>query len=196
MNPTRSGSSTASRILDVSERLLQERGFNGFSYADVAAELSITKASLHYHFASKAELGEALVDRYTTRFMSALDAIEADSPTAPERLQAYADLYTAVLRRERLCLCGMLAAEFTTLPQNLQDAVVAFFDQNEAWLTRVLARGLEAQELQFSGAPSESARLILGALEGSMLVSRPSGNVEGFRAMAGRLISSLAASSS
>ncbi len=196
MIPTRSGSSTATRILDVSERLLQERGFNGFSYADVAAELSITKASLHYHFASKAELGEALVDRYTTRFMSALDAIEADSPTALERLQAYADLYTAVLSRERLCLCGMLAAEFTTLPQNLQDAVVAFFDQNEAWLTRVLARGLEAQELQFSGAPSESARLILGALEGSMLVSRPSGNVEGFRAMAGRLISSLAASSS
>ena len=52
---------TAGRILDVAERLVQLRGFNGFSYADVAAELGITKASLHYHFPGKAELGEALI---------------------------------------------------------------------------------------------------------------------------------------
>ena len=48
---------TASRILDVAERLAQTQGYNGFSYADIAAELGITKASLHYHFASKADLG-------------------------------------------------------------------------------------------------------------------------------------------
>ena len=45
---------TATQILDVAERLVQVRGFNGFSYADVAAELNITKAALHYHFAGKA----------------------------------------------------------------------------------------------------------------------------------------------
>ena len=48
---------TADRILDSAERLVQVRGFNAFSYADVARELGITKASLHYHFAGKAELG-------------------------------------------------------------------------------------------------------------------------------------------
>ena len=55
------GQDTSTRILDVAERLVQVRGFNGFSYADVAGELNITKASLHYHFAGKAELGEALI---------------------------------------------------------------------------------------------------------------------------------------
>ena len=59
---------TRSRILDVAERLVQTRGFNGFSYADIAAELQISKASLHYHFPSKAELGEALIGRYAARF--------------------------------------------------------------------------------------------------------------------------------
>ena len=59
---------TATRILDVAERLAQMRGFNGFSYADIAAELRITKASLHYHFATKADLGEALIGRYAARF--------------------------------------------------------------------------------------------------------------------------------
>ena len=52
---------TASSVLDVAERLVQVRGYNGFSYADVAAELQLSKAALHYHFAGKAELGEALL---------------------------------------------------------------------------------------------------------------------------------------
>ena len=73
----RAEADTASRILDVAERLVQLRGFNGFSYADVAAELSITKASLHYHFAGKAELGEALIARYAERFNGSLTEIEA-----------------------------------------------------------------------------------------------------------------------
>src|SRR2546421_262559 len=52
---------TAGRILDVAERLVQLRGFNGFSYGDVASELKVTRASLHYHFHGKAELGQALI---------------------------------------------------------------------------------------------------------------------------------------
>ena len=79
-NSTETG--TADRILDIAERLVQVRGFNGFSYADVAAELGMTKASLHYHFPGKAELGRALIVRYTERFAAALD-IDGASPTRP-----------------------------------------------------------------------------------------------------------------
>ena len=68
---------TASRILDVAEQLVQVRGFNGFSYADIAAELHITKAALHYHFAGKADLGEALITRYASRFAEALARADA-----------------------------------------------------------------------------------------------------------------------
>ncbi len=56
---------TSTRILDAAERLVQERGFNGFSYADIADELGVSKAALHYHFAGKAELGETLILRYS-----------------------------------------------------------------------------------------------------------------------------------
>jgi TetR/AcrR family transcriptional repressor of nem operon len=59
---------TAQRILDIAEGLVQTRGFNNFSYADIATELGITKASLHYHFPGKAELGQAIVARYAKRF--------------------------------------------------------------------------------------------------------------------------------
>ena len=63
---------------------MQTCGFNGFSYADIAAELGITKASLHYHFQSKAELGDALIARYARRFADALSGIEGLTLPCPE----------------------------------------------------------------------------------------------------------------
>src|ERR1700720_1131688 len=135
------GVSTRSRILDIGERLVQVRGFNGFSYADVATGLSGPKASLHYHFPSKADLGEAIVTRYAERFADALTAIGAQVAPAPAKLVAYADLYAQVLRDERMCLCGMLAAEYETIPSPIRGAVVRFLDENEAWLVSVLEQG-------------------------------------------------------
>src|SRR5580700_9284385 len=95
---------TPPQILDVAERLAQIRGFNGFSYADVAAELHITKAALHYHFTTKAELGEALMERYAARFAQALAAVDTNVEDAPAKLDAYAGLYLDVLRNQRMCL--------------------------------------------------------------------------------------------
>src|SRR5437588_3758440 len=103
--------STAERILDIAERLVQTRGFGNFSYADIASELGITKASLHYHYAGKAELGQALINRYAERFSEALKAIDSDDEqNAHEKLEAYAALYADVLRGKRMCMCGILAA--------------------------------------------------------------------------------------
>jgi len=158
----RAEADTASRILDVAERLVQLRGFNGFSYADVAAELSITKASLHYHFAGKAELGEALIARYAARFNGSLVEIEARPVDARAKLDAYAKLYADVLRRKRMCLCGMLAAEYQTLPKPMRSAVIRFFDEQEAWLTRVLEQGRDEGTLRFEGPAGEAAQMILG----------------------------------
>ena len=82
---------TATRILDSAESLVQVRGFNGFSYADIAAELGITKAGLHYHFAGKAELGEALIRRYSERFAAALKKIDRSDADAPAKLDSRHD---------------------------------------------------------------------------------------------------------
>ena len=126
----RGNADTAARILDVSERLVQSLGFNGFSYADIASELKITKASLHYHFPGKAELGRAVIGRYAARFADALEEIDRRGGDAPAKLDAYAGIYAGVLRERRMCLCGMLAADYDTLPKPMRDAVIRFFDDN------------------------------------------------------------------
>jgi TetR/AcrR family transcriptional regulator, transcriptional repressor for nem operon len=189
--------STRSRIMDVGERLIQIRGFNGFSYADVATELSVTKASLHYHFPSKADLGEAIITRYAERFTDALAAIDAELTDAPAKLAAYANLYAEVLREERMCLCGMLVAEYETIPSPIRSAVVGFLDDNEAWLSRVLEHGRGDGSFSFVGSTAVLARSIVSGLEGAMLVARPysaaeSSAVERFETAAAQLIASLA----
>jgi TetR/AcrR family transcriptional regulator, transcriptional repressor for nem operon len=187
------GGGTAARSLDVAERLVQVRGFNGFSYADIASELKITKATLHYHFPGKAELGEALIGRYADRFAAGLAAIDERGGEAPEKLAAYAAIYGSVLSDGRMCLCGMLAAEHDTLPKPMREAIIAFFDQNEAWLTVVLEQGRQEGSLRLTGSPRDEAQAILSGLEGALLIARPYGDVARFEAAATRLLTNLTA---
>jgi TetR/AcrR family transcriptional regulator, transcriptional repressor for nem operon len=183
--------STAARVLDAAERLVQVRGFNGFSYADIAAELQITKASLHYHFATKADLGEALITRYATRFLQALAGVDSGGAAAPAKLAAYAKLYADVLSDQKMCLCGMLAAEYRTLPSPMKTAVLGFFDENEAWLAAVLEQGREEGTLALAGPVRDTARMIVSGLEGAMLVTRPYGDTARFEVAAAGLLASL-----
>ena len=183
----------APAILDVAEGLVQRKGFNGFSYSDVAAELHVTRASIHYHFAGKADLGEALITRYGARFNDALAEIGRGVDDERDKLAAYAELYAGVLADDRMCLCGMLAAEYETLPDGMQRAVERFFADNERWLEAVLETGRTRGTLAFDGPAADAAGLILSGLEGAMLVARPFGGVERFRAAARALLAGFAA---
>jgi TetR/AcrR family transcriptional repressor of nem operon len=182
---------TADQILDVAEHLVQVRGFNAVSYADVARELGLTNAALHYHFPSKSELGEALIARYAIRFTGALSEIDESIADPPRKLHAYVDLYTGVLRGQKMCLCGMLAAEFETLSEGMRDAVALFFEEHEKWLAGVLKQGRDDGSLSFTGSPLDEARSIVSSLEGAMLIARSFGDIKRFQTAASHLLTAL-----
>ena len=186
-----SGRGTPARILDTAERMVRARGFNGFSYGDVAAELSITTAALHYHYPRKAELGTALIRRYSSRFASRLGALDDAGDGTKSKLDGYVAIYTDAIAQGRMCLCGMLAAEYLTLPADMQAAVRDFFDQNEAWLGRVLDHGRAEGSVEFDGCSSDAARMIISVLEGAMLLSMAHGDVERFMNVVASLLGGL-----
>lgn len=182
---------TPARILDIAEQLAQRRGFNGFSYADIAEQMLVTKASLHYHFRSKADLGRALLERYRTDFEKALAEIDSSGRTPGEQLRRYVKLYANVLVDDRMCLCGMFAAEYSTLPDAMQDELREFFDLNERWLTGVLDKGCRDRSMKFRESAKARARVLLGGLEGAMLVARTYGEPSRFRSIADSLLADL-----
>jgi TetR/AcrR family transcriptional repressor of nem operon len=184
---------TASKILDVAERLVQVRGFNGFSYADVAEELHVTKASLHYHFAGKAELGEALIGRYASRFNDALARIAVKPIDARAKLDAYARLYTDVLRNERMPVRH--ARGRVPDPARADARCRPPILRGERGMAGLRARAGERDgSLRLTAPPSEVARMIVSGLEGGMLVARTYGDLARFRASVSRLIGSLTGS--
>jgi len=184
----RDGSNTAERILDVAEELVQTRGFNAFSYADVAEVMNVTKASLHYHFSTKAVLGAELISRYSTRFMAALALLESRHTSALTRLEAYTELYATVLDTGRMCMCGMLAADILTLPGPMAAGVRAFFAANEAWLAHQLEAGAAQNDLRLTAPARELAQALIAGLEGAMLLSRMSQDAAQFRRIARQLV--------
>jgi TetR/AcrR family transcriptional repressor of nem operon len=191
LSDSRKTNNTAQQTLEVAERLVQVRGFNGFSYADVATELHITKASLHYHFPGKAELGEALIARYSARFADALERIDRETTDARAKLEAYVSIYSGVLRANRMCLCGILAAEYETLPTSMRDAVTRFFENNEAWLTNVIAQGQADGRLSVRVTAGGASQMILNGLEGAMLLARTHGGLTRFQSSARQLLDTL-----
>jgi hypothetical protein len=70
----------------------------------------------------------------------------------------------------------------------MQRTVVGFLDDNHAWLVRLLNAGRAEASLEFAGTAEDAAHMILGALEGAMLVARPYGDTTRFQAVAARLI--------
>jgi TetR/AcrR family transcriptional repressor of nem operon len=172
---------TRSQILDVAEELAQSRGFNAFSYRDIAHEVGIRAPSIHYHFASKDDLGASLVERYRNRFAEERTRIERRAKSARDRLRRFGRLFrTPLIHGNKMCLCGLLSAEFATLAPAIQKELQLFWKDNEQWLTNTLGEGYACGDLKFKGDGATRAKLFLAGLEGAMLAARVAGDLSHF----------------
>ena len=161
------------RLLDVAQELVQTRGYNAFSFHDLARRVGLRAPSIHHHFPSKADLGRELMARYRAGFMARLAKIEGRTRDARVRLKRFVGLFTETFRMgDRLCLCGMLATEYATLPRPVRTEVNGFYRDAEAWLTRVFSEGREAGKLAFAGPPMLASRAFFAGLEGALIAAR------------------------
>ena len=173
MNTRTELSPSAQRIAEVAQNLVQEFGYNGFSFEHIAKEVGMRKASVHHHFASKADLGVAVVQSYTHGFEDSLQNILTSAKTAPLRLSAYADLFEATFANQHhLCVCGMLSAESNSLDTAVKQEVNHFFQLNMTWLTFVIQERMDSGFVKKVNDAPALAQTCLSMLEGAMLVGR------------------------
>lgn len=169
--------SRAEEILVVAQDFIQTRGYNGFSYRDIAATIGIKSASIHYHFPTKGDLGRAVTARYSDRFAQALQGLVETTGSARDLLTGYAALFRKTLIEcDRLCLCGMLAGEVETVPDIVKEEIKRFFEEQQLWLAQVIKDGIEHGEISPMKDAQSWAMTFVAALEGAMLVSRGLGD--------------------
>ena len=185
-------SPSATRIADAAQALIQQVGYNGFSFEHISKAVGMRKASVHHHFASKSELGVVVVQRYNRQFEDALRQILTLVKSAPDRLRAYADLFDKTFGTEHtLCVCGMLGSESHSLDAAINVEVKRFFQLNLEWLTDVIDEGLSSGTLRSPFEANVVAETLLSLLEGAMLVGRSLSAPRGPRSTSDVFISSM-----
>jgi len=166
------------RILDSARSHLARGGYSGFSYADISADIGLTKASIHHHFPKKADLVRILVHRYRAAAAEGLAALTARIADPLERLRAYTAWWATCIGDGSMpiCICAMLSAEMPQLPPEVATEVRQHFEQLAGWIEGVLAAGQAGRSLQLRDTPSAEAQAFMATVHGAMLSARACGS--------------------
>lgn len=153
-------------LLKAAENKVRLGGYNNFSFRELATEVGIKSASVHYHFPTKADLGAALAHQYTNSFLSALGEPNEIKEKGKNPIDIYTDLFRqALLEDDKMCLCGLLGAQSESLPDKVRLEVKRFFEQNLSWLQA-------AHRVNKEQDPVYAAIMTMSVLEGGMMISK------------------------
>src|SRR5258708_20396584 len=172
-------SDTRQRIMTAARLTVQDGGYGGLSFRELAKDVGIKSASIHHYFPTKGELGGALAKRYTSDFAEYLDGLLAEGLDQETCIRKYTDVVrNTLLNENRMCLGGIMAAEHRELPVEVRAEVVKFSEMNVRWLIKVLSLGKSARVA--TKATQRRALAIFAAIEGAQLVARSRGDVSAY----------------
>lgn len=161
---------TREQILHKAEHLVRTRGYTGFSYADLAQHMGMTKASVHYHFPAKEDLLLAILNRCTSSCRENMAAIRLTEPNAAARLRAYARVYLASVQDGRLTACAALSAERAALPPSAHPLLRDFLQLQLDWVASVLEEGRRDGTLILRFPVRQTATVVFSAIEGGTIL--------------------------
>jgi TetR/AcrR family transcriptional repressor of nem operon len=170
------------RILDLAEEMLLSRGYDGFSYQDIAEAVGIRKASIHHHFAAKEDLARAIVERARIRLAEIRGAVTEDGPRVRRLLDGYFRFFERLAEQgNKLCLGGRLAADQAVLPDAVRAPHRAFLADNEAWLNALARAGQKTGIFKRDQAPADQALMVRASVQGAVQLAVAQGDAEPYR---------------
>jgi len=172
---------TRDTLLDLGEKAIRSRGFAGFSYADLARDAGIRKASIHHHFPVKADLGLALVQRYASDLSDGLNTIRTDAENAGEAMRGAIALYRDALQDgTSACLCAALATDTALLDEATLKALKAANDATRSWFEGVYEIAVNDGSITIDSDPTDEAAATLALLQGAQLLAKAAGSADAF----------------
>lgn len=178
---------TEAKIIEAGEELIQERGINGFSFADIANKVGIRKASIHYYFPTKLDLVKSVLEHYINHFFASLDERCCHLNSLEEVLTAYTEQFKSSLQKNnQVCLCSMLSMESFSLDNELQQETNAFFNKNIWWLQKKL----EEFQVPEEQAATKANHLFV-VVQGVQLITQSSKDISYFDSIVSKEIDSI-----
>lgn len=164
-------------IMATARAVAQSHGYNGLSFRELAKAVGVKSSSIHYYFPTKGDLGAALARRYREDARA-----ELGKPVEPYAAlaQLIGNFRSALERDNRMCLCGLMAAEYDDLPESVKAEVKGFADDVVAWIGQVLAR---LDPSRSSEDIRQQAFAIYAAVLGAQLTARGRGDISMYDAI-------------
>lgn len=164
---------TRQQILELAEALIRKKGYNSFSYHEIAATLNIRNAAVHYHFPTKEVLGLEVVRENIRRFSFFRERV-AGLPAAAQ-LDEFIKSYTENCAEGKVCLVGAISVEYSGLPANLTEVMRGLTSIISDWLTELLATGRASGAFIFKQEPHQKALMIITNLAAGIQLARFAG---------------------
>jgi TetR/AcrR family transcriptional regulator, transcriptional repressor for nem operon len=162
---------TKSLIVKTAEELILSYGYQGFSYNDISGLINLRKASIHYHFPTKEDLGIAFIIKYSRLF--ALWCTRVRNYSSREKLHAFCKMYGELSQDcKRICPIGMVAADYHRMPKGIQENAEKLIIQVETWLEEMIRTGMANKEFKPTLNPQEMTRHIIYAMSGALKMAR------------------------
>ena len=185
---------TQQKLIDSARYLIQTRGYNGFSYADVAEDVQMRKASIHHHFPAKSDLARAVVEQSRELIVEQTRKLADGAFDPDEQLRMYTGYWEKCIADASapFCVAGMLASELPTLPGDLAKDVQAHFRDLSKWLEIVLTKGAQMGRFELQGSARQEAEAFMAMVYGAMLAARAYGDTQVFADIVANALNRLA----
>jgi TetR/AcrR family transcriptional repressor of nem operon len=186
-------STTSEQILRSARQLVIAGGYSGFSYADIASEVGIRKASIHHHFPTKVDLVRSLVIRHREDTDEGMASLARNYSDPVERLRAYTGYWANCIgdATNTFCVCAQLASQIPALPPEIVVEVQAYFRALSTWIAAALASGEKQGILVLTGTAKSEAEFFMAAVHGAMLSARTYADAAVFELVTDRLVQNL-----
>ena len=162
---------TKERALIEGRALLQQHGYHGFSFQDIADKLAIKKPSLYDHYSSKEDLILAILEDYSARFDSWTLTLKDLSPL--ERVRRAFDVFHAFAsNKSKVCPILALAADFQATARSIQRSMTLFVDRWLTWLEQQIRQAQQSGHVRQDMDANTIASLVYSLAMGSQFQAR------------------------
>jgi AcrR family transcriptional regulator len=161
-------------ILDLAETQIRLKGFNGFSYRDIAGIMDVRTPAIHHHFHTKSDLGVAVINRELDKlaFREKWDV----RLSGEEQLKKFIRSFYQDLGDGCMCLTGALTSDFRSLPEEVQDKTSKMCRAIVDQVAAALEKARSEKSVQFRGKAYDRALMLLSNMLASRLIARSMGD--------------------
>jgi TetR/AcrR family transcriptional repressor of nem operon len=143
---------TRDQIIEAADFLFYRQGYEHTSFSDIADALRISRGNFYYHFKTKDEILDAVIEARLANTRKMLDQWEIEGKTPADRIRSF--IHILIANRADIkrfgCPVGTLCTELAKLDHDSQDEAKMLFTVFRTWLRRqftLLGRKADADAL-------------------------------------------------